>query len=224
MALTAAERVRRYREKLKNNPEKAEEIRKKNLERIKSKKKLVSQMTEQDKNEHLKVWREEKRKQRAQKSKKTVVTAGISNADVTAGTSNAESTSRQSKAQTSLCNKSELNINKQLKCIRRKYKILKQKYKSALKKNESLARAKETQKKRYYRLKESNLKIINHQQKIIEKLKAREELLELTLRRTYENCENRIEKQVLKRLIENSQPGKKNICCQIDGAQKFASG
>ncbi|RVE45583.1 hypothetical protein evm_009780 [Chilo suppressalis] len=30
MALTSAERVRRYREKLKSNPEKAEEIRKKN--------------------------------------------------------------------------------------------------------------------------------------------------------------------------------------------------
>lgn len=35
MPLTNAEKQRRYRERLKNNPEKQEEIRKKNLDRIK---------------------------------------------------------------------------------------------------------------------------------------------------------------------------------------------
>lgn len=39
MPLTNAEKQKRYRERLKNNPERQEEIRKKNLARIKTKKK-----------------------------------------------------------------------------------------------------------------------------------------------------------------------------------------
>lgn len=39
MPQTAAERMKKYRERLKNNPEKYEEHRKKNLERVVSKEK-----------------------------------------------------------------------------------------------------------------------------------------------------------------------------------------
>lgn len=37
MALTAAERMKKYREKLKQNPQKYEEVKKKHAERVKKK-------------------------------------------------------------------------------------------------------------------------------------------------------------------------------------------
>lgn len=62
MALTAKEKMRRYRERLKNeNPEKYEDQRKKNLARIKSKKKKISEMAPAEADAKRKEWREEKR-------------------------------------------------------------------------------------------------------------------------------------------------------------------
>ncbi|XP_022818628.1 zinc finger BED domain-containing protein 4-like [Spodoptera litura] len=69
MALTAADRAKRYREKLKQNPEKFEEQRKKQLERLKKSRKKISELTE-DKKFERKQWREEKRKQKVKRNKK----------------------------------------------------------------------------------------------------------------------------------------------------------
>ncbi|KAJ8703794.1 hypothetical protein PYW07_013088 [Mythimna separata] len=72
MALTSAERAKRYRDKLKNNPEKAEEVRKKQLARMRAKRKKVSEMNEEEKLRYRNKWIIEKRKQRADKSKTKV--------------------------------------------------------------------------------------------------------------------------------------------------------
>lgn len=57
MALTPAEKMRRYREKLKKDPEKYEEYKKKDLKRIKPKVKKVADMSENEKEAKRKVWR-----------------------------------------------------------------------------------------------------------------------------------------------------------------------
>lgn len=59
MPLTNAEKQKRYRERLKNNPTKKEEIRKKNLERINRKTKKIADMSEEEKNEKRELWRKQ---------------------------------------------------------------------------------------------------------------------------------------------------------------------
>lgn len=49
MALTPAEKMRRYRQKIKDNPEKYEEQKKKDKERIKIKRKKISQLDDDEK-------------------------------------------------------------------------------------------------------------------------------------------------------------------------------
>lgn len=63
MPLSSAERCRKYREKLKKeNPEKFEEMKKKNLERTKAKKRKIGDMSENEKQNVRKQWRDAKRK------------------------------------------------------------------------------------------------------------------------------------------------------------------
>lgn len=65
---------RRYREKLKNNPEKLEEVRKKNLARIKARyaksaERKISEMTPAEQMKKRAQWRKDKRKQMEKKKK-----------------------------------------------------------------------------------------------------------------------------------------------------------
>uniref|UniRef100_A0A1E1WD28 Uncharacterized protein n=1 Tax=Pectinophora gossypiella TaxID=13191 RepID=A0A1E1WD28_PECGO len=70
MPLTSAERSRRYREKIKKeNPEKLNAQRLKNLQRIKSKKKKISEMNEEEAEKRRQVWRKEKQASRQKKRK-----------------------------------------------------------------------------------------------------------------------------------------------------------
>lgn len=167
MALTSAERAKRHRDKLKNNPEKAEEVRKKQLARMKAKRKKVSEMNEEEKISHRNKWKIEKRKQRAGKTKVQI--------DETP--------------------KKETSVTSSLK-KRRMLRRLNHQIQEKSDKITQLTRQLNTQRKRYYRKQLKLNKIIEKQQKVIDKYKAREEYLEYTLRKTYENCKKRVEREV----------------------------
>ncbi|CAH2095032.1 unnamed protein product [Euphydryas editha] len=76
MPLTNAEKQRRYRERLKQDPEKFENYRKKNLERIKSKYKYkkVSELNDREKSEVRRKWREQKRQKKTENNTIETVT------------------------------------------------------------------------------------------------------------------------------------------------------
>lgn len=67
MALTAAERVKRYRERIKRDPQKYEQYRKKNIERLKLRRKKISELNDTEKKSQRDQWAKQKRKQRAKK-------------------------------------------------------------------------------------------------------------------------------------------------------------
>lgn len=62
MALTPAERAKRYRENLKLNKEKYEAQRKKQIERVKESQKKIRELSDREKEERRKIWREQKKK------------------------------------------------------------------------------------------------------------------------------------------------------------------
>ncbi|XP_045457589.1 uncharacterized protein LOC123667794 [Melitaea cinxia] len=168
MALTPAERMKRYRERLKLNPEKLESIKKKHAEYVKSKSKTVKDLTEKEKEKQRKIWRNQKRKQKQ------------------------------------LLVQEEKGTKKQK--IANQSKLIKN-YKTALKRNQKLTKLVNTYKKRLYRLKISTEKKIQTLEKDNLKLKARTELLELTLKTSYKQCQTVKEKQTLKNVVlkENIQ-------------------
>ncbi|CAF4819668.1 unnamed protein product [Pieris macdunnoughi] len=65
--LTPAERRRRYREKRKNDPEKAAEIKRKDLERYHARKKLVAEMSIQEHRMKKRIWQEANKRRRMKK-------------------------------------------------------------------------------------------------------------------------------------------------------------
>lgn len=69
MGLTAAEKMRRYREKIKANVEKYEEVKKKDLQRIKANRKKASELNAAQKDKLRAQWREQKKRQRTNKQK-----------------------------------------------------------------------------------------------------------------------------------------------------------
>lgn len=72
MPLSDAERTRRYRERLKNEPEKLEIQRKKNLERIKNTKKKITQLTLKEAAIRREKWKEYQRRSRMRKQTKNI--------------------------------------------------------------------------------------------------------------------------------------------------------
>lgn len=72
MALTAAEKMQRYRARIKSNPKKYEEYRKKDIERFKRRRKKISELDTTEKKSQRDQWAEQNRKQRAKKQKPTV--------------------------------------------------------------------------------------------------------------------------------------------------------
>lgn len=69
MVLTAAERSKRYREKIKQDPVKHELYKKKELKRVKKHFKKINELTEEEKEARRKRWREQKIKQKENKKK-----------------------------------------------------------------------------------------------------------------------------------------------------------
>lgn len=124
MALTAAERAKRYREKLRQNPEKNEVQRQKQLARLKKNRKKITDLTEEEKLKQRKLWRDEKKKLKLKKCNKEDV----------------KPKREPLKIQTHVSH-----------LFRRRYKNLCTNYKKALDKIRKLHRMLETSRKRYYR-------------------------------------------------------------------------
>lgn len=62
MPLTNAEKQKRYREKLKSNPDKYEMLRKKHLQRVKKNSKRIEDLTDNEKKHQRQKWRENSRR------------------------------------------------------------------------------------------------------------------------------------------------------------------
>lgn len=178
MALTAAERAKRYREKLKQNPEKFEEQRKKHLERLKKSRKTISELTQEDKECRRKQWREEKKKQKAKKNKKENEDQRV--------------TPSSSKPQ-----------NSAAPVLKIRYKKICRSYRGALENIRKLKVKNETIRKKLYREKLAHEAKIGELQKIIDKLTARQEILEISLRETYCTTQSLAEKRLLKSVAVN---------------------
>lgn len=162
MPLTGAEKTRRYREKLKNErPDEYAAQCKKNLDRLKSKKKKITDMTPEEAAEQRKKWREEKRKSSAKKKQRKNIT------EVTREPENPIS-------------RSDLSI---LNGFRRKCRFLVKKCRYLQQNADKLKTEKEKYKKRLHRLKIKNTKEVNSLNLIISKMRAREEVLESTLKK-----------------------------------------
>lgn len=194
MPLSTAERVRRYRERLKNNPEKAEEVRIKNLERLKMKKKKISQMSEKEKEEKRKMWREVKRKQRAKAFKDNRDKSTTQDTPSTTATASSSATPAPPPP-----------ANSTMYYLRRKCKLLAACHKRAQDKIIQYQKNANLLRQRLCRYKKKTTEYIKKLEETIEKMKAREEILESTLQETYKTCEKRVYKDIMKRVIQNSQ-------------------
>lgn len=174
MPLTPAEKMRLYRERLKENPEKMEEQRKKNLERIKSKYsyKKVKDMSEEEKKKQRKKWREQKRKNKEKKKPATE-------------------------------NSSEINAVPDTKRLIRSRNMYRKQLNNAQSRIEYLKRLTETLRKRMYRAKQKHLKTEKKLEKRLDILKVRNEVLELSLKVAYKRCHTYKEKNLLKTLADH---------------------
>lgn len=143
MPLTSAEKVRRYRERLKNNPLKQEEVRKKNLERINKNAKKISQLSESEKNERREIWRKQKSNQRKVKKEKI----------------KDQNTSTVSLQNDNNTNKSEVRQKTQIKQLKNKTIILKKNIDAKRRQIEAL-------RKKVYRLQQTEREHINLKQSI----------------------------------------------------------
>ncbi|XP_045530246.1 uncharacterized protein LOC123717979 isoform X3 [Pieris brassicae] len=72
MALTAKQRAKRYREKLKENPAQYEAHKKKELKRLKKCQKKINNLSEEDKAKKRQLWRNQKQKQRSNKKQENI--------------------------------------------------------------------------------------------------------------------------------------------------------
>lgn len=173
MPLTNAEKQRRYRERLKDNPQKKEEIRKKNLERIKKQTKRIQDLTEDEKTEKRKQWRKQKQKQKEKK--------------------NAAEKSKTKRESKPIKNNPKFNIRL------RKLKI---NYKKALSTIKKLNKTIATLRKRNYRQKILNEEKIRKKNIEIDKLNCRMEVTESMVKAMYK-CSSSYKKRQLKNVALN---------------------
>lgn len=201
MPLSGAERTRRYREKLKlERPQEYENQRKKNLEKIKTKKKKISELAPEEAEKKREEWRKNKRTSR-QKQKRIKVLAISQNENIIS------SSSRDTQ---------ENNFNDILiRNLRKKNKVLVNKCKRYTRYNETIKRNLESYRKRFQRFKQKTAKEIEALNLKIDKMKAREEILENTLKTTYQSCSDRKEKKTLRKLVTNS--GNKSVISKMLG-------
>ncbi|KAF9422073.1 hypothetical protein HW555_002094 [Spodoptera exigua] len=163
MVLTAAERSKRYREKIKQDPVKHELHKKKELKRLKKHFKKINELTEEEKDARRKRWREQKRNQKENKKK------SLEQGDAAA---------RQQLASTEQQLSVTGNAVPPLNNIRKK-----------------LYRAKKRHEKEMHLLQTQN-----------DKLKARQEVMEVAIREAYTNCKKNPEKRVIKSDKMNTKP------------------
>ncbi|KAL4718857.1 hypothetical protein ACJJTC_018700 [Scirpophaga incertulas] len=131
MVLTGAEKTRRYSEKLKRErPEEYAAQCKKNLERIKSKKKKISEMTPEEAEVQREIWRKEKKK------------------------SNSNKKTQKNNKENEQAKSSSDSINEQNKIteLRRRCRFLAKKYKKCVNEAKKIKTQKETSKKKFQRL------------------------------------------------------------------------
>lgn len=200
MALTPAERAKRYRENLKLNKEKYEAQRKKQIERVKKGQKKIRELSDREKEERRKIWREQKKKQR--NAKKQAVEIAV------------PSTSQ----------------NIRTVDYRRKYNNLANKYKTVLKQLNKLRTFNANLRKTLSRTKEKYQKEINLKTEENVKLKTRHELLEISLGEKYKDCKTQEQKKTLRSIGRSKtvlqKRGSKALvskCLGLKGCIRFTS-
>lgn len=201
MPLTPAEKMKRYREKLKKDPTRYEEYKKKDLNRIKLKNKKICELSETEKLNQRKKWREDKRRQKEKNTKKSP-----------------QNREKQTEKEIPTNNKQErtfsLEADTKNKCNNKNHirtiKKLRRMVETVLNKNTMLQKNINNLRKRLYRLnKKNSTNMVNIENKI-SKMKAREEVMECALREAYKS-KNQKEKRILKSVI-NTNVVKINKC------------
>lgn len=171
MALTGAERSKRYREKIKLNKEKYEEFKKKECDRLKKLQKPINDLTEDEKKERRKYWREQKNKQ---KEKKETCDELMKLPQVA---------------------EKENEVSRSLKL---KYRNVYRNFKAAVEKLQEHKMALSTIRNFFYRQTKTHVQEIMSLKAENDKLRARQELLEISLRDVYADCKTPAEKQIIK--------------------------
>lgn len=194
MALTPAERAKRYREKLKENPQKYEIQKKKQQERLKKNQKKIAEMTEEEKIKKRRIWRHQKRKQKEKKKE-----------NVKEAPPNIKKTTTK------------------LHSFRIKYTKLKNSYQRAMKNIEKLKIIINRVRKQQHRMKIKQELEVSTLKDENAKLKVRQEILEISLRQQYTESKTHKNKQLLRSIydtqaIKNSNSGKYIAKCL--GVQK----
>lgn len=181
MVLTAAERSKRYREKIKQDPVKHELHKKKELKRLKKHFKKINDLTEEEKDARRKRWREQKRNQKENKK----ISLGQGEAPAIQQLAPTEQQSAVAG------NAVPRSFKLKLKRISKSYTIALnniQKYKTAL----------NNIRKKLYRAKKQHEKEMHLLQTENDKLKARQEVMEVAIREAYTNCNKNPERRVIK--------------------------
>lgn len=194
--LTNAERMKRYREKLKKDPDRYSNYLKKQGKLVKEKTKKIDELSEEEKAKQRKKWREQKQK-RKQKNKKG---SAVNNMPMEIPTEENNCSSR--KAMTTPIIESVPSKKKKDTSARNRRKLVR-KYNNALKTICSLKTALNTARKNTYRLKLKTTKEINSLKLEMLKIKTREEVLESSMKNIYKKCKKNKEKNILKGLSED---------------------
>ncbi|CAG9790187.1 unnamed protein product [Diatraea saccharalis] len=186
MPLSGAEKTRRYREKLKRDrPEEYAAQCQRNLQKIKSKKKKISDMSLEEAKAQRQTWREQKRKSKARNKKcKNSLPNETSNPEIETDAAMKEKNIKR------YHNKCRVLVTK----CRRYQNLIKE-----------LKTRNETYKKRNQRITKRYIEKIAELENINKKMKAREEILESTLKRTYKNSRTHKEKKILRQLVHNAE-------------------
>lgn len=178
MPLTPAERMKKYREKLKNDPAKYVAKKKKHAEYVKSKNKKISELSDEEKARKRKVWREQKRHQKQKKEKLR-----------------AEETVNEERTTCSKAMKKESSTKKRCN------NVVVKKYNLALKRIRALKRIVNRYKQKLHRQKKETDEKILKLEHNLDIVKARNELMESTLKSTYTKCQSQKEKKVFKEMV-----------------------
>ncbi|KAJ2937230.1 hypothetical protein O0L34_g19420 [Tuta absoluta] len=181
MALTAAERQKRYRNKIKQDKEKYEQHKKKELVRLAKINKKINELTEDEKKERRKKWREQKQKQK-EKSETTLC--------------------EDNEVETSLQDFNQ-KVNKVTQSLNKRYRILYKDFKEAFKKVKLQQTALNTVRKKLYRQTKTYVEEIMSLKAENKRLRARQELLESSLREVYADCKTPAGKQIIKEVPLN---------------------
>lgn len=103
------------------------------------------------------------------------------------------------------------DYNAKIKYLKKKCNFLNTKCTRFEEKVKKVSKYNEKLKKQLYRSKKYSSQKILELELVIQKLKAREEILESSLKKTYKNCEKRAEKTILRNVIHNAKKNKTYI-------------